>query len=260
MKLIKSLKKGKSLNDDTERIIKICLLGDANVGKSTITQRIKYDSKKIQHITTSPTIGASFSSVRRQLRDLNIVFHVWDTAGQEKFHSMVPFYMRNTQIFIIVFDLTDKSSFDNVFNRWIPLVEEYIKNNYTCTNDGSVGTNTTSGKYGNNKNIPPRIMIVGNKNDKISKPDYNNNESHVPYKEIAERITHKFPNKMSYTSISALNDASDSIIKKCFDDSFELYYDENNGDIFTNNISNKFIDLNLDIEPGSGCLAGCIIF
>lgn len=259
MKLFKSLTKPTHRN---EHIIKICLLGDTNVGKSTIAHKIK-ESRQLrkpheppnEHESSNeciprepheplneqripPTVGAAFSSIRSRLRDLDFVFHIWDTAGQERFHSMVPFYLRGSDIFLIVFDLTNKRSFENVFNIWLPLIEQHI----------SFSTTDTSPS--------PQIMIIGNKNDQ---PEHKS----IPYQYITQKITKKFPNQIVYTSISAVKDTKKNIIKNCFEDSFELYYDANKGklDMISPSIHKKGINIvDLDIQENSGCLTSCTIF
>lgn len=249
--LSKSLSNYKIINnkiDDEEHKIKICLLGNSNVGKSTIALRLKKDEKEIQNMSvTSPTVGAAFSSVRCNIKNMNVVFHIWDTAGQEKFHSMVPFYLRGTHIFIIIFDMTDIQSFNDVFQKWIPLVESHLEQR-------------------KESEIQSKIMIIGNKTDlyhnttAITEHD-DDAKQDLSYKYITDRITQKYPDKICFASISALTDTSESIIKKCFQDTFELYFNENNGKIFNidYNSSNKDI-IDLDIDPGTGCMASCILF
>jgi len=78
---------------------KVVFIGDATVGKTSISQRLTRDV----FIQTSSTIGSSFSSLYHE----NIKFDIWDTAGQERFSSLVPCYYRDANIIILVFDLTN---------------------------------------------------------------------------------------------------------------------------------------------------------
>jgi len=78
---------------------KVVFIGDATVGKTSISQRL---TRNI-FIQATSTIGSSFSTLQHE----NIKFDIWDTAGQERFCSLVPCYYRDANIIILVFDLTN---------------------------------------------------------------------------------------------------------------------------------------------------------
>jgi len=90
---------------------KMVLLGDTNVGKSSIVLRLL--TNKFNEFSTSPTVGASFSTHNVSLADRIVTFEVWDTAGQEYYRSLMPLYYRGAQVAIIVYDITSKASFMN---------------------------------------------------------------------------------------------------------------------------------------------------
>ena len=98
-------------------IIKVVLLGDSGVGKTSIVQRFIYSSYKDEN---PPTIGASFMSKLMTIpeNDTNIKFQIWDTAGQEKYISLASMYYKDAQAAIIVYDITSKKSFEAV-KFWI---------------------------------------------------------------------------------------------------------------------------------------------
>jgi small GTP-binding protein len=75
-------------------IIKGAMLGDFNVGKSSISQM--YVHGEIQR---NPTIGVDFHSKDISYRGYKVCPHLWDTAGQERFRSIVKVYARNIYIF-----------------------------------------------------------------------------------------------------------------------------------------------------------------
>ncbi|CAK84999.1 unnamed protein product (macronuclear) [Paramecium tetraurelia] len=96
------------------RQFKTVFLGSSNVGKSCIVKRIvnnQYDGK------TEPTIGSSFLSKTININGEDITFQLWDTAGQEAFRALTKIYYRQSQIAILVYDITNKDSFRSLA-RW----------------------------------------------------------------------------------------------------------------------------------------------
>lgn len=122
------------MSDQIVKTIRVVLIGDTTVGKSTLCQALQGNIDN--HIIPNSTIGAEFSAM---VTDKNIQFELWDTAGQEKYRSMVPLYFRKADIFILMFDVTQRTSFDSI-DSWLNLLQRH--------------TNTT---------IP--IVLVGNKID-----------------------------------------------------------------------------------------------
>ena len=94
---------------------KIILIGDYAVGKSSIVHWFRHS---VPPRSTIPTIGASFCSTTAKVRDQTIQYSIWDTAGQERFRSLVRSYYKKAQVCLCVFDVTDRSSFDNI-HYWI---------------------------------------------------------------------------------------------------------------------------------------------
>ncbi|XP_071815122.1 ras-related protein Rab-22A-like [Apostichopus japonicus] len=95
----------------TFREVKVCLLGDSGVGKSSIVQRFVANT---YHDSIAPTIGASFMGKTLQVGDMTCKFQIWDTAGQEKYRGLAPMYYRNAGAAIIVYDITNQQSFELV--------------------------------------------------------------------------------------------------------------------------------------------------
>ena len=92
------------------RQIKVVLVGDTKVGKSAILSRFttgSFDSD------ITPTIGASYATHNfSSPSGGEIKIHIWDTAGQEKFRSLAPMYYRNSNVALLVYDVTSKESFE----------------------------------------------------------------------------------------------------------------------------------------------------
>jgi small GTP-binding protein len=82
------------------REVKVCLVGLHNAGKTALFNRFVYG----EFIRTEMTIGAYFGPTLNT--ENNIQFNIWDTAGQEKFYHLTDFYLRETDIIILVADPT----------------------------------------------------------------------------------------------------------------------------------------------------------
>ncbi|KAK6356336.1 hypothetical protein TWF718_000697 [Orbilia javanica] len=87
--------------------VKLVLLGEAAVGKSSLVLRFVNDDFQENR---EPTIGAAFLTQKCNLPSRTIKFEIWDTAGQERFASLAPMYYRNAQSALVVYDLTKASS------------------------------------------------------------------------------------------------------------------------------------------------------
>jgi len=95
---------------------KMVLLGDTNVGKSSIVARLV--KNEFAEFSCNPTIGASFSTHSVNLVDRVVTFEIWDTAGQEYYRSLTPLYYRGAHVAIIVYDITSEKSFTNA-RSWV---------------------------------------------------------------------------------------------------------------------------------------------
>jgi small GTP-binding protein len=99
---------------------KVIVLGEANVGKTSILEQWLHGSFTQD---TTPTIGAGLSTVPLMIDGSIQNFNIWDTAGTTQFRSVVPMYCRQAAIAIIVFDLTLPWTFDQV-STWHDFVRE----------------------------------------------------------------------------------------------------------------------------------------
>eukprot|EP00494_Astrolonche_serrata_P026522 UN26784 len=99
---------------------KLVFLGDESVGKTSVITRFMYDHFDHTH---QPTIGIDFLSKTMYLEDRVVRLQLWDTAGQERFRSLIPSYIRDSSVAIIVYDTTNKDSFNNT-SKWIEEVRQ----------------------------------------------------------------------------------------------------------------------------------------
>ena len=92
-------------------IIKVILLGDASVGKTSLLN--KYIKNEFS-LNYKATIGADFLTKQIQKENSLINLQIWDTAGSEAYHSIGTSFYRNCEICVLVFDLTNSESFKNI--------------------------------------------------------------------------------------------------------------------------------------------------
>uniref|UniRef100_A0A8D0LA69 RAB17, member RAS onco family n=1 Tax=Sphenodon punctatus TaxID=8508 RepID=A0A8D0LA69_SPHPU len=97
----------------------LVLLGSTAVGKSSLAFRyVKNDFKE-----TLPTVGCSFFTQLVCLDTATIKFEIWDTAGQEKYHSVCHLYYRGANAALLVFDIARKETFDRA-KAWLRELEK----------------------------------------------------------------------------------------------------------------------------------------
>jgi len=105
-------------------VIKIALLGDSRVGKSTIVNKFMNIDFKDDLLST---IGSDRFETKFTLKNgEKIKLIIWDTAGQERFRSIALKALKAVQGVILVFDLTKRETFENV-NKWIETANENLK-------------------------------------------------------------------------------------------------------------------------------------
>ncbi|KAH7100542.1 ras-domain-containing protein [Auriculariales sp. MPI-PUGE-AT-0066] len=105
---------------------KVVVMGMTGVGKTSLV--VRYCEGKFQPTSTTSTTGALFVTKKVVVEGFKVRLQLWDTAGQERFRSMAPIYYRNSHAALVVYDITDANSFEDV-RGWL---EELKKN---CTDD-----------------------------------------------------------------------------------------------------------------------------
>ena len=93
---------------------KVIVIGDSAVGKTTFISRLidRFEEN------AASTFGVSYVTKEIKIDDNLVHFDIWDTAGQEKYHSVNRLFYLESKICIIVYDITNRTSFDNACNFW----------------------------------------------------------------------------------------------------------------------------------------------
>ena len=101
-------------------LFKIVVIGDSGVGKSCIMVRFTEDEFNESFIST---IGIDFKVRTIEVNGTTIKLQIWDTAGQERFHTITSHYFRGAMGIMLVYDVCDISSFNNIKN-WMRSIQK----------------------------------------------------------------------------------------------------------------------------------------
>jgi small GTP-binding protein len=100
-------------------MVKVGIVGNFNVGKTSfLNTYIEQESISSQ----LSTIGVDFRHKIYNYDNKDFKLHIWDTAGQEQYANIVRSYLREVDVIIFMYDITDKKSFDNL-DKWLNEVE-----------------------------------------------------------------------------------------------------------------------------------------
>jgi len=144
-----------SAMSDYDYLFKLLLIGDSGVGKSCLLLRFADNTYTDSYIST---IGVDFKIRTLDIDGKTVKLQIWDTAGQERFRTITSSYYRGAHGIIVVYDVTDKVSFNNV-KQWLGEIDRYA-----CQSVNK--------------------LLVGNKADLIEKKVVDFNEA----KEFAESL------------------------------------------------------------------------
>ena len=200
--------------------IKIILLGDTGVGKSSIIKRYIEDSFEEN---LSSTIGSNFLEKIEKIKGQKVRLEVWDTAGQEEFRSVTKLFVKNSKIIILVYNVTQKSSFEGL-NYWYDFIQKELAQNFV-------------------------LGVAGNKTDLIFEDGYDEEITSEEGKAFAEKI------KANFALVSAKESGKE--ITNLFNQCISSYLDSRDGTEDTNyNIKLKSDNGSLSSNNKGECCMG----
>ena len=113
-------------NKELQNNIKVILLGEAGVGKTSII--LRYIQNKFNPSQTS-TFGATYLIKDIERGNNKYKLYVWDTTGQEKYHSVTKLFVQNANIVILVYSINDINSF-KALDYWRKTIKEMLGDNF----------------------------------------------------------------------------------------------------------------------------------
>ena len=110
-----------AFDKEYDYIFKLLIIGDSHVGKSSLLLRLSDNNFDPDFNTT---IGIDFKIKMIELEDKIIKLQIWDSAGQDRFRTITTMYYRNSNGVIIMYDVTERTSFQNI-EIWLQELEKY---------------------------------------------------------------------------------------------------------------------------------------
>ena len=130
----------KSLITNNFKHFKVVILGDSNIGKTSLVTRFAegyyrensrpatvgafFVTKRISHSNTSTSTTTTNNTNTNNIPTTKI--HIWDTAGSSSFHAMAPMFYKNAAAIIVCYDVTSRQSFDGM-RLWLDEVRRKVK-------------------------------------------------------------------------------------------------------------------------------------
>ena len=111
--------------EEYDFIFKVLLLGNSDVGKSSLILRYV---DQVWSDTFVPTIGVDFKVKTLEIDNKQIKMQIWDTAGQERFRNVISSYFRGSHGIFLIYDITNRDSFKNLEN-WLIEIEKNASQN-----------------------------------------------------------------------------------------------------------------------------------
>lgn len=116
------------IEEDYDEKLKLMILGDSNVGKSSILK--KYCKNEFMGAYVA-TIGIDFQIKYLNINGKKIKLQIWDTAGQERYRVVTKNYFNTSDGFLVIYDITSRESFLNI-NNWIEQINTLVGGNVKC--------------------------------------------------------------------------------------------------------------------------------
>ena len=190
-----------------DMIFKIVLIGDTSVGKTNILSKYLTDEFDPE---SKATVGVEFGTKNFKIENKIVKVQIWDTAGQERYRSITNAYYKGAKGALLVYDITNKKSFDNL-DRWV--------SDLKVNADDKIS-----------------IVLLGNKSDlenqRIIKTEEGKNKAEFY--------------KFAFMETSALNGNN---IERAFDELIKEVYRDNH-ELFEKQAKVEMNDKGIDLEQG----------
>ena len=170
--------------EDYDEKVKLMILGDSSVGKTSLLKKYCKNEFSNSYITT---VGIDFQVKLLNINDKKIKIQIWDTAGEERYRVVAKNYFNTSDGFIIMYDITNRDTFDSISN-WIEQIRESTPN------------------Y-------KKSVLFGNKSDLNKLRNVQINEG----KELAQKNDFKFFETSAKDGLN-LNEGIESIVKDVLKD------------------------------------------
>jgi len=171
---------------------KLLILGDSTVGKTSILYQYTNNLFSSQHLAT---VGIDYFTKSEVINGSSVSIKIWDTAGQERYKSLTNAFFRNAEGIILVYDVTDKDTFNNL-KHWLQSIN-------SCTSENS----------------GLKKIVIGNKIDlkrEVSQSDAEEfaNENNVKYFESSAKQNINISESIRYLTESVIESPEYKEMKK----------------------------------------------
>ena len=168
--------------------IKIVLLGETSVGKTSIISRFASNSF---NPNTLSSLSAQFVSKTVEIDGTSLKLDLWDTAGQEKYRALAKIFYKDARVIIFVYDITNEKTFEEIKNYWYNETKENVEEDVI-------------------------YCLVGNKNDLYEEEKVSEKEA----QEYADQINAIFKST-SALSNTGIPNLFDNVVRKILNPNFD---------------------------------------
>ena len=102
---------------------KISFVGDSGTSKTSLMNRLLYD-KFEENIPSTKASSYSPKLIKSKM-EKDIIIDIWDNSGQEQYKSLIKFFIKDTNCIIIMYDITNRASFENIKDYWYKTIKEF---------------------------------------------------------------------------------------------------------------------------------------
>ena len=213
---------------------KIIFTGDSSVGKTSIINVLMGQKFSSDY---EASIGVDFFSKTIKYKGKIIKLQIWDSAGQEKFKSLIPNYIHGASLIFIVYDITNKKTFDNV-QSWIDFVNDIETSNIVI--------------LGNKKDMENKIEVTYEEAKKFC------DDKNYDFFEISAKNGTNL-NNMLFNSVASLpffmsinveKYTKEQIVDALMKENLESSKNDNNKELFTDNMTKELNVINDNNNTG----------